>query len=182
MPKVSIFVAASLDGFIARPDDDLDWLPGGGQTEDDDEDYGYGEFIRSVDTLVMGRRTFEKVLTFGDWPYGDRRVEVLSTGSPAIPDILADTVRVSHLFPGELLHRLGEEGAEHIYVDGGKTIQSFLDDCLIQKMIITRVPVLLGEGIPLFGRLEREMWWRHVETRTFADGLVQSTYRMASGE
>ena len=172
----SIFIATSLDGFIARKNGELDWLIGSANTEGG-EDYGYQEFISSIDTLVMGRNTFERVLNFNEWPYAGKKVVVLSSGAPRIPDSLSDSVEVMSGTPVEVVRRLSGRGARHVYVDGGKTIQGFLRAGLIQDMTITRIPILLGDGIPLFGELDRDMMFHHVETKTYGNGFVQSTYK-----
>jgi dihydrofolate reductase len=168
-----------LDGFIARENGDLDWLPAGGGVSAD-EDYGYKTFMSTVDALVMGRHTYEKVRTFGDWPYGDKPVVVLSTRQLTIPPFLAKSVESMSGTPAEVLARLAARGARHLYVDGGKTIQLFLDAGAIQRLIITRIPVLIGQGIPLFGPLQRDVRLRHIETRQYASGLVQSEYEVAA--
>jgi dihydrofolate reductase len=169
---VSVFVGTSLDGFIARPNGDLDFLPAGGG-----EPHGYNEFFASVDALVIGRKTFESVLTFDTWPYGEKPVFVLSTRT------LAPAPRgavVEHLSgsPAEIVSQLAARGIKHIYVDGGITIQRFLRAGLVQRLIITRVPVLIGEGIPIFGSLLRDIQLKHVATRYYASGLVQSEYEV----
>ena len=168
--KASVFIATSIDGFIARTDGALDWLP------TDPEDHGYTEFMDSVDALVMGRKTFETVLGFGAWPFGTKLVVVLTSrpGDLAAPagaicEFMAGT-------PAEVVAHLAARGLEHLYIDGGVTIQRFLAAGLIQRMIITRVPVLLGSGIPLFGPLAHDVRLEHVATRTYPSGLVQSEY------
>jgi len=168
--KASVFIATSLDGFIARPDDDLDWLPPGGG-----EEHGYEAFMATVDALVIGRRTYEKVLTFDTWPYGEKPVVVLSTRplAPAPPEAVVECMSGA---PAEIVSRLAARGVRHIYVDGGITIQRFLEAGLIQRLIITRIPVLLGSGIPLFGPLQRDIVLQHVGTRQYASGMVQSEY------
>lgn len=133
----------------------------------------------SVDVLVMGRNTYEAVLGFGQWPYGGKKVVVLSTSPIQIPEDRAGTVEWRSCSPAELAKDLSESGAEHLYVDGGKTIQGFLDAGLIQEIIITQIPVLIGSGIPLFGPLSQDINLAHIETRSFANGLVQSKYRVA---
>ena len=174
--KASVFIATSLDGYIARDNGDIDWLSGA-DGEGSAEDYGYQEFMDSVDVLVMGRNSFEKVLTFGKWPYGNKQVVVLSSGSLQIPDDIAGSVEHRSSSPGELVKELSVRGAKHLYIDGGKTIQGFLAAGLIQQIIITRIPILIGNGIPLFGPLITDIKLRHIETRTFASGLVQSRYQ-----
>jgi dihydrofolate reductase len=175
--RFSVFIATSLDGYIARKNGDLDWLPGSDATASN-EDHGYQEFIATIDTLVMGRNTYELVLTFGEWPYRGKRVVVLSSRFPKQLTRLADGVEGTSAAPAELARQLAASGATHVYVDGGMTIQSFLQAGLIQDMIITRVPVLIGAGIPLFGPLAQDIRLRHESTRSFASGLVQSRYTL----
>lgn len=165
-----MFIATSLDGFIARADGGLDWLPPGGG-----ESHGYDEFMATVDALVVGRKTYETVLGFDAWPYGEKPVFVLST-RPLAPAPARGLVERMSGDPAEISSILSARGIQHVYVDGGITIQRFLQAGLIQRLIITRVPVLLGDGISLFGPLQREIALRHVATRTYADGLVQSDY------
>ena len=176
--KASVFIATSVDGFIARPNGDVDWLPNGGN-EDGEEDYGYQEFMESVDVLVMGRNTYELVLTFGSWPYGEKPVVVLSSRRQLnIPEHIAGTVESMSAPPREVVRRLAERGAKHLYIDGGKTIQGFLAEGLIQQLIITRVPILIGSGIPLFGSIPQDIKLQHIATRTFESGLVQTRYEV----
>jgi len=175
--KASAYIATSLDGFIARENGNIDWLPAPGKDESA-EDYGYKEFMDTVDVLVMGRNTFEKVLTFPEWPYGNKPVVVLSHRPVNVPGHLARSVEAMSCSPHDLVRRLSERGARHLYVDGGKTIRGFLDEGLIQQIIITRVPILIGSGIPLFGPLKRDIRLRHVETRQFPNGLVQNRYEV----
>lgn len=170
---ISIFIGTSLDGFIARPNDDLDWLPAGGG-----EPHGYDEFMASVDALVIGRKTFEKVLTFGDWPYGDKRVVVLSSRPVDLSVVRGGRVEQMSGTPAEIVAQLAASGAHHLYIDGGITIQRFLRAGLIERLIITRVPVLIGEGIPLFGSLPHDVRLQHISTRHFPSGLVQSEYHV----
>jgi len=174
--RASVYIATSLDGFIARENGDLDWLVG--NSAGDGEDYGYKNFMDTVDVVVMGRNTYEKVMTFGEWPYGAKPVVVLSRRPLQIPEQIAQSVEAMSCPPAELVRRLSQRGAHHLYVDGGKTIQGFLDAGLIQHIIITRIPVLIGKGIPLFGPLASDIKLRHVETRQFPTGLVQSEYEV----
>jgi len=180
MMKASVYIATSLDGFIARTNGALDWLPGGEGENAGEEDYGYQAFMDSVDYLVMGRHTYEMVLSFGgEWPYASKRVVVLSSRPVEIPEQIADSVEWMSGPPRDVARRLAERRARHLYVDGGHTIQGFLAAGLIQQLIITRVPVLIGDGIPLFGHLSHDIQLRHIETRSFATGLVQSRYEIA---
>jgi dihydrofolate reductase len=169
----SVFIGISVDGFMARSNGDLDWLP-----EDGGEPHGYDEFMASVDAIVIGRKTFEKVLTLGPWPYGDKRVVVLSS-RPVDLSAAGGVVEQMAGPPAEIASQLAASGARHVYVDGGITIQRFLNAGLIQRLIITRVPVLIGDGIPLFGTLPRDIRLRHVATRHYPSGLVQTEYQVA---
>ena len=175
--KVSVYIATSLDGFIARENGDLDWLPGS-EGEESSEDLGFREFIDSVDVLVMGRNTYDTVMSFGQWPYGDRKVIVLTSRPIEIPNELSKTVESKSISPTELVKQLSEQGMKHLYVDGGATIQSFLEAGLIQQITITMVPILIGSGIPLFGVLGKDRKLRHIETQSFANGFVQSRYEV----
>ena len=169
-----MFVGTSLDGFIARANGALDFLPHGGG-----EPHGYDELMASVDALVIGRKTFETVLGFGGWAYGKKPVVVLSSRPIATAPTGAVVERMSGA-PAAIVAQLETRGIRHIYVDGGITIQRFLRAGLIQRLIITRVPVLIGTGIPLFGPLPSDMALEHVATRQYASGLVQSEYVVAA--
>src|SRR5438552_99516 len=171
---ISVFVGTSVDGFIARPNGDLDWLPEGGG-----EPHGYDEFIASVDAIVIGRKTFEKVLTLEPWPYGDKRVVVLSSRPVDLSAAGESAVEQMAGPPAQIVSQLAASGAHHLYVDGGITIQRFLRAGLIQRLIITRVPVLIGDGVPLFGTLPSDIRLRHVATRQYPSGLVQTEYHVS---
>jgi len=171
----SVFIGTSVDGFIARLNDDLDFLPEGGG-----EPHGYNEFIASVDAIVIGRKTFEKVLSMEAWPYGDKRVVILSSRPLDLSAAVGGVVEQMAGPPAEIVSQLTARGVHHLYIDGGITIQRFLRAGLIQRLIITRVPVLIGEGIPLFGTLPRDIRLRHVATRHYPSGLVQTEYEVAA--
>jgi dihydrofolate reductase len=171
---VSVFVGTSVDGFIARPDGTLDFLPPGGG-----EPHGYDEFIATVDAIVIGRKTFETVLAMENWPYGEKRVVVLSS-RPVDLSKAGGVVEHTGGAPAEIVSRLAASGAHHLYVDGGITVQGFLRAGLVQHLVITRVPVLIGEGIPLFGALPHDIRLQHVVTRHYPSGLVQSEYQIAT--
>lgn len=163
-----------MDGFIARENGDLDWLEVQGDARG--EDYGYNAFVGEIDAVVMGRKTFEKVLTFKAWPFGKTAVVVLSTRPLRIPPKLLGSVETMADRPSEVVDRLARAGLRRLYLDGGYTIQGFLRAGLVDQITVTRVPVLLGRGVPLFGALPSDVRLRHVETRQFRSGLVQSTY------
>jgi dihydrofolate reductase len=169
----SVFIGMSVDGFIARPNGDLDFLPPGGG-----EPHGYDEFMASVDALVIGRKTFETVLAFSEWPYGKKRVVVLSSRPLDFSGVRGGNVEQMSGTPEEIVSRLSASGTQHAYIDGGITIQRFLRAGLIQRLIITRVPVLIGEGIPLFGTLPHDIRLRHVATKHYQSGLVQTEYQV----
>jgi dihydrofolate reductase len=172
--KLSAFVGTSLDGFIARKNGDYDFLP-----IDGGEPHGYDEFIASVDTILIGRNTFEVVLKLSSWPYGDKRVVVLSHCPLDFSKIKGRVEQMSGE-PGEIVQRLAAGGAKHVYVDGGITVQEFLRAGHIHHLTITRVPVLIGQGIPLFGSVPRDIKLRHVGTRQYKSGLVSSEYEVIS--
>jgi dihydrofolate reductase len=169
----SVFVGASVDGFIARADGGLDWLPAGGG-----EPHGYDEFMASVDAIVIGRNTFEIVLGFDPWPYGDKRVVVLSSRPLDLSAVRGGRVEQRAGDPATIIANLAADGAANLYIDGGITIQRFLRAGVIERLIVTRVPVLIGEGIPLFGSLDRDIRLSHIATRSYPSGLVQSEYRI----
>ena len=174
--KLSVFCGVSVDGFLARPDDALDFLDAGGQ-----EPHGFTEFLESIDVVVMGRRTFEVVLKLGGLSlYGQRRVIVLSRHPLSLPAVKGGVVEQMSGEPSEIVKQLESRGLKHAYIDGGITIQRFLAAGLIDRMVITRVPVLIGAGIPLFGPLPRDISLRHVVTRSYTGGLVQSEYEIGA--
>jgi dihydrofolate reductase len=176
--KASVYIGTSLDGFIARRDGSIDWLNEAQSLVPEGEDCGFKAFMESVDALIMGRKTFEQVLTFGPWYYGETPVIVLSHNPMTIPSHLPSTVSHSSESPQVLLDRLSDQGVKHVYVDGGSTIQGFLAESLIDEITITRIPIVLGEGIPLFGPMERDLNLTHVSTKTYEFGFVQTMYKI----
>jgi dihydrofolate reductase len=178
--KCSVFIAASLDGYIARPDGDIDWLHRPEYETAELKGVTYESFIATVDALVMGRKTLEKVLSFPEWPYEGKPVIVLSHQQLEIPAHLEGKVEVMAGDVTTLVATLAERGMRHLYIDGGQTIQAFLDAGLINELIITRIPVLLGQGIPLFSQIGSEHELRHVGTYVSDNGFVQSRYEVGS--
>jgi dihydrofolate reductase len=171
--RASVFIGTSVDGYIARTDGGLDWLPADGG-----EPHGYEEFIAGVDAVVIGRKTFETVLAYATWPYERKPVFVLST---SLREIRVPAGAVCELMsgpPSEVVARLAGRGIGHLYIDGGATIRGFLAAGLIQELTITRVPVLLGSGIPLFGALPQDVRLEHVATQAYPSGLVKTEYRV----
>jgi len=170
--KTTVYVGSSLDGFIARKDGDIDWLVKYQNKEVHDS---YNEFISRIDAMVIGRGTYEKVLSFPEWPY-EKKVFVLSTSLKQIPETLNEKATLVTMKPEEMLSYLSDKGLSNIYIDGGKVIQSFLREDLIDELIITRVPELIGKGIPLFGYLDNDLRFEHIKTNIYSDGLVKSYY------
>ncbi|MGH9682653.1 MAG: dihydrofolate reductase family protein [Candidatus Acidiferrales bacterium] len=175
MTTISVFIGTSVDGFIARPNGGLDFLPPGGG-----EPHGYDEFIASVDALVIGRNTFETVLAFPAWPYGDKRVVVLSSRVLDLSVVRGGVVEQMAGPPAEIVSKLAANGVHHAYVDGGITIQRFLREGFVQRLIITQVPVLIGDGIRLFGMLPRDIRLRHIATQHYRSGLVKTEYHVVA--
>lgn len=171
-----VFIAISLDGFIARLNGDVNWLM---ERDDPSEDHGYGDFIADIDLIVMGRGTYEKVLELGPWPY-DRPVLVMSAklSETPVPDALVGKVNFTSAQPIELMAELASQDVRRVYVDGGKLVQAFLREGLISDLVITVAPVLLGQGRPLFGAMEADVDLELVSSRSFPSGLVQSTYKV----
>ncbi|MFI7068310.1 dihydrofolate reductase family protein [Kribbella sp. NPDC050124] len=165
----AVFIATSLDGYIARPDGSIDWLTTRGEHAGDT---GYDEFMASVDTVVLGRNTYEKVLGFDFWPYEGKQVEVLSTTLD--PD--ADERIIVHRTLEALIETLNDRGAKRVYTDGARVIQTFLRAGLLNELTITTAPVLLGTGIRLFGDLDTDIALTHNATRTLNAGFTQSDY------
>lgn len=173
--KASVFIATSLDGFIARENGALDWLPPGGG-----EEHGYTAFMATIDAIVMGRNTFETVLTFDAWPFGEKLVVVLTTRPFDARPPRNAVLEFMEGDPRDVLYQLAQRGIRHVYVDGGITVQRFLEAGLVQRLTITRIPVLLGKGIPLFGPLSHEIRFEHISTRSYAGGMVTSEYAAIS--
>lgn len=165
----AVFIATSLDGYIARPDGDIDWLTSRGEQAGET---GYDAFIAGVDALVVGRGTYEKVRTFGAWPYPGLEVLLLSSRAEADADDRVTVVRDL----GEAVAALDARAARRVHVDGGRVVQSFLAAGLVRELTVTTVPVLLGRGIPLFGALAADVDLHHESTVVLGAGLVQTTY------
>jgi dihydrofolate reductase len=168
-PRCSVFIATSLDGYIARPDGTFDFLS---MVERADEDYGFAEFFASVDALVIGRNTYETALAFPEWPYAGKRCIVIT--HRATPTIHGEQFFAGA--PAALVDQLGLSGAQRLYVDGGAVIRQFLADNLIDDLTLSIVPVLLGEGIALFGPEVPEQRLRLNGAKSYESGLVQLCY------
>jgi len=169
-----VFIAQSLDGYIADKNDGLDWL----QLIPNPEniDMGYKSFISNIDAIVMGRTTFETVCNFDiDWPY-EKPVFVLSKTMVVIEDKYKDKAEVVNGSIKDILKEINQKGYHRLYIDGGVTIQSFLKEDLIDELILTTIPILLGGGSNLFSETPKEMAFKHVDTQVYLNELVQSHY------
>lgn len=174
-----VFAGISLDGCIARADGSIDWLDAMNARVPPGEDLGFAEFMNGVDAIVMGRVTFETVMRFSEWPYGEQSVVVLSRTWSRLPDAAPQSVSLSHESPRALFERMSAQGMRRIYVDGGMTVRSFLADGLIHEMTLTTLPILIGDGRRLFGALPDDALLAHVSTRV-VHGFVQSTWKFST--
>ncbi|BDD08010.1 diacylglycerol kinase [Fulvitalea axinellae] len=170
-----VFIATSLDGYIADKNGNIDWL--NDIPNPDNEDMGYNAFIENIDALVMGRATFEKVLSFGiEWPYGVP-VFVASHTMTEVPEGYESKVELVAGSPSSILETIREKGHKNLYIDGGKLIQAFLNEDLIDEICISTIPILLGGGFPLFGQLKEPLKFELIKTDTYLSQLTQSKYR-----
>ena len=178
-PRTEVFIACSMDGFIARPDGALDWLMQAQASAPPDEDFGYAAFMAAVDAVVMGRKTFETVLGFDPWPYAGKPVHVMTRQRAlSVPAALREHVRLRHESPSALLAGLAVDGVRSVYLDGGELIQAFLAENLVDRLTITTVPVLIGCGRRLFGALPEDMQWTLDTVRHHNDcGFVQTRWQ-----
>lgn len=168
-PQISIYIAMSIDGFIARRDGSIDWLEYG---HTGDEDYGFKAFFSSIDTLILGRKTYEVVSSFAEWPYSGKRVIVLSNSLRSVRE-------EAEVFCGPLemlVSKLRSEGVEHVWIDGGVTVSQFLGAGLVDRMTISVLPIILGSGIPLFSQTENELICRLTSSKSYPSGLIQLRY------
>ncbi|MGL6315183.1 dihydrofolate reductase family protein [Vibrio sp. WXL103] len=187
--KCSVFIATSVDGFIARKDGSVDWLHSAGNPNAENDglaEQTFGDYIASIDCMIMGRNCMQVIsdmdLTPEQWPYGETRIIVLSTTLSQPPENMQDKVE---LYSGELnalLTLLESEGYQHAYVDGGATIQSFLNLKRIDEMTITYAPIILGEGIRLFGPTNHDIKLTEAKSTTFANDFIQVNYKVSYPE
>lgn len=178
-PQVEVFIATSLDGFIARPDGTIDWLERAQAAAPAGEDFGYAAFMAGVDVLVMGRKTFESVQGFDPWPYQGTPVHVMTRQADLpVPPVLRRRVQLSALAPAELLMRLAAQGVRRVYLDGGELIRAFLAEDLVDRVTVTTVPVLIGHGRRLFGPLGSDRRWTLEAQRHWPQcGFVQAVWQ-----
>jgi dihydrofolate reductase len=173
--KNRVFIATSIDGYIADKNGELDWL--NSFPNPDKNDMGYGAFTAQIDALVMGRITFEMVCSFDiDWPY-QKPVFVLSNTMTEIPEKLKDNAQLVKGTLKEILKKIHEKGYYRLYIDGGATIQGFLKEDLIHDMIITTIPILLGDGVPLFSKLPNNLEFECIHSKIFIDKIAQNQYK-----
>ncbi|MBC8045815.1 MAG: dihydrofolate reductase [Fimbriimonadaceae bacterium] len=170
-----VYIATSLDGYIAREDGSIDWLME--IPNPDNSDYGFSIFLERIDGIVMGRNTFETVLGFNEWPYPKSKpIFVLSNSLNVVPGNLSAKVEIVKGELKSIIESLKHKGMNDLYIDGGKTIQSFLKEDLIDEITITKIPILLGSGIPLFSKNNLELKFEHAETVVHNNILVKSKY------
>lgn len=169
-----VYIATSLDGYIAGPDGELDWLMNFPNPEK--SDFGFAKFIKKIDALVMGRKTFEKVVSFGgNWPY-PKPVFVLTSTLRQIPEHLEGKVELVNGDLRAIVNDLNDRWFKNLYIDGGTTVQSFMQAGLVDELIISRIPILLGNGIPLFGKLNQPQMFELVKNEEFKNGITKTTY------
>lgn len=173
-PKISVYIALSIDGYIARKDDSLDWMDRVGGF---DEDYGFKNMLSGIDTLIIGRKTYEVASTVPD-PYPGKRVIVLSNSLTFVKNGM-------EIYRGdlaELIEKLHREGCKHVWVDGGSTISQFLTLQLVDEMTLSVIPVVLGDGLPLFHTIGKEIPCRLTSSQSYESGLVQMRYEILKQE
>ena len=171
----TVYCGVSVDGFLAREDDRFDFLSAGGEPSPG-EDYGFAEFMKTIDALVMGRRTFEVVRPFKEWPYGKTPVFVWTHRPLDLPPDYPHPVEATSGDPADVVAQLAQRGLHRLYVDGGRTIQAFMNAGLIDRLVVSRVPVLIGRGISLFGPLAHDVKLEHVATKVWPGGMVRTEY------
>ncbi len=169
-----VFIATSLDGYIADNKGDIDWL--NDYPNPNQDDLGYLAFMSQIDALLMGRGTFEKVASFDcEWPY-EKPVFVISHSMSVVPEGYEDKIELVAGDIEDVISQIKAKGHENLYIDGGKTIQSCLQADVIDELIITTIPVLLGDGISLFGQLPQRRHFKHVSSKSYLDFLVTNRY------
>ncbi|PCE65536.1 dihydrofolate reductase family protein [Salinivibrio sp. YCSC6] len=178
--EVIVYIAASLDGYIARSDGSIDWLDIAGPDEAEKSMADFVKLLESVDCLVMGRKTFNAVKRFNPWPYGELPIVVLSDTLTEVPQIEGANIRVCSAQPAELLRDLESKGFARIYVDGGVTIHGFLREGLVDRITVATVPVVLGSGKRLFPEKGPEFRLKLESSAVLESGIVKSTYRCLS--
>ncbi len=183
MVKISVFIGTSLDGFIAREDGDIGWLNNANKKVTSGEDFGFNNFLGSVDLIIMGRKTFEQVISFDQWLYKEIRMIVLTSKNIEIHEKLKKTVTTHNVSsPEQLINELSDQSINHIYVDGGKVIQDFLSARLVNEITVTIIPILIGKGKSFSGLLSKDLSLQHLKTTVYDFGFVQNTYKINKQE
>lgn len=172
--RAVVFLGLSVDGRVARPDGDLEWLTSRGEAAGD---AGFTPFVESVDAVMMGRRTYEAIASIQEWPYLGRPIHVISTTL----DADADPRIIVHRSPEAAIDAAERSGCKCVYVDGGATVRWFLAAKLVDELTLSQVPVLIGDGPSLFGSLGGDVDLEHVRTTVLDGGMVQTTYRVLGG-
>ena len=175
--ETQVFIAASMDGFVARPGGELDWLMQAQASAPPGDDFGYAAFMAGIDAIVMGRHTLETVMGFDPWPYAQPVIALSRQTAPVLPAAVVGRVQWSSESPARVLQRLAAEGRSRVYLDGGQLIQSFLRDDLVDAITLTHIPVLIGQGRPLWGPLPADRAWCLTGVQHWANGFVQTRYR-----
>ena len=179
MVKVSAFIGISLDGFIAREDGSIEWLDDAHKKVNSDEDFGFKSFLASIDLIIMGRKTFEQVMTFDNWQYNNTKIIVLTSKNIEIPEKLKQTVTTCNTTsPKQLIKELSDQSINHIYIDGGTVIQDFLSAGLVDEITVTIVPILIGKGKSFSGLLSKDLSLEHLKSTVFNFGFVQVKYKI----
>ncbi len=172
MSAVILYIAASLDGYIAKADGSVDWLA---IVNDEETDYGYADFYAGVDAIAMGSRTYEQVLDFEEWPYPDKRVFVFTR---RMLEPLAHDVTFTSQSPVDFVRGLDSAGLRTLWLaGGGDLVASFMEHRLIDEYIISVIPIVLGDGIPLFKSPLPEHRLELLESTDYSSGLIQLHYR-----
>jgi len=174
-----VYIAASIDGYIARKDGNIDWLAE--VPNPDNSDFGFADFMSDIDAIIMGRITFETVAGFGEWVY-QKPVFVLSSSMLQLPAGYEDKAEIINGELNDIIASLHERGLKNLYIDGGRTIQGFIEQDLIDELVLTRIPILLGSGIPLFTETDRELQFEHVKTEVLNNALIKSRYKRTREE
>jgi dihydrofolate reductase len=184
--KCSVYIATSADGYLATPNGSVDWLSEAGDQDADmsqNPDMGFNDFIGSVDCMIMGRKCMETISGFNlepeQWPYGDIKIYVLSNSVKVAPENVNNKVKMYSGDILDLMNQLESDGYKHAYIDGGTTITSFLNHQLINEITITKAPIILGDGLPLFGKINAKIKLEKSEAITFPNDFIQIKYSVS---
>ena len=187
MLKCSVYIATSVDGYIATQDGGVEWLENAGNPESGDRepvgDCGFAAYMASVDCMIMGRKCMEMIASFDltpeQWPYGNIPIFVISNTVKSPPESLGNRVKMYSGDLAVLTEQLASDGYNHAYIDGGATITSFIDLGLLDEICVTQIPILLGGGLPLFGKIDRHIKLENAEVAAFSNDFIQWKYRIS---